>query len=145
VALPLEKLGTTYPPRTALIDPDRARQYAAATNDHNPAYEAGKPESEPAGEDGARAARSAAPRAGSTALVAPPVFGVVPTWDCLGQAIELVPPEVAANVFPGNDVVTEVYEATALVTPTVEGASAYVFEASSQGAVVVKNGLAEVV
>jgi hypothetical protein len=102
VALPLEKLGSTYPPRTALIDPDRARQYAAATNDHNPAYEAGK--------------------------VAPPVFGVVPTWDCLGQAIELVPPE-----------------ATAPVTPTAEGAAAYVFEASSQGAVVVKNGLAEVV
>jgi acyl dehydratase len=285
VALPLEMLGTTYPPRTTPIDADRARQYAAATNDPNPAYEAGK--------------------------VAPPVFGVVPTWECLGQAIELVPPEVAmfvvhgeqdmhfhqplvpgrsitsvsqpfsvrvggsgtrytvtvassdtetgepvltqfftlfirgmvdgesggpdkpahdfpeearsravgehavhvdddqtyryrdasgdlmpihvddelarsvglpgiiahglctmamcsqsvittvagddptrlrrlavrfaANVFPGNDVVTQVYEATASMSPTVEGATVYVFEATSQGAVVVKNGLAEVV
>ena len=51
----------------------------------------------------------------------------------------------AANVFPGNDVVTDVYEAGASATPMVEGASVYVFEAISQGAVVVKNGLAEVV
>ena len=51
----------------------------------------------------------------------------------------------AANVVPGNDVLTEVYEAGASATPTVEGASVYVFEATSQGAVVVKNGLAEVV
>ena len=285
MALPLEKLGTTYPARTTPIDADRARSYAAATNDPNPAYEAGK--------------------------VAPPVFGVVPTWECLGQAVELVPPDVAmfvvhgeqdmhfhqplvpgrsitsvsqpysvrvggsgtrytvtvassdtetgepvltqfftlfirgmvdgasggpdkpahdfpdearshkvgehavhvdddqtyryrdavrrpdahsrrrrargsvglpgiiahglctmamcsqsvvttvaggdptrlrrlavrfaANVVPGNDVLTEVYEAGASATPTVEGASVYVFEATSQGAVVVKNGLAEVV
>jgi len=51
----------------------------------------------------------------------------------------------AANVFPGNDVVTEIYEAGASATPTVEGGSVYVFEATSQGAVVVRNGLAEVV
>lgn len=31
------------------------------------------------------------------------------------------------------------------MTPTVDGARVYVFEATSQGAVVVKNGLAEVV
>jgi acyl dehydratase len=285
MALPLEKLGTTYPPRTALIDPDRAKEYAAATNDPNPAYDAGK--------------------------VAPPVFGVVPTWGSLTQAVELLPPEAAmfvvhgeqdmhfhqplepgrsitsvsqpyavrvggsgtrytvtiastdtefgepvltqfvtvfirgmvdgasggpdkpshdfpeearsrkvgeravhvdddqtyryrdasgdmmpihvdeelarsvglpgiiahglctmamcsqsvittvagddptrlrrlavrfaANVFPGNDVVTEIYDGAGSVTPTVGGGSAYVFEATSQGAVVVKNGLAEVV
>jgi hypothetical protein len=71
VALPLEKLGTSYPPRTTPIDADRARRYAAATN--------------------------------------------------------------------------EVYEAGASTTRTVEGASLYVFEATSQGAVVVKHGLAEVV
>jgi hypothetical protein len=41
--------------------------------------------------------------------------------------------------------VTDVYDAGALATPMVEGASVYVFEAISQGAVVVKNGLAEVV
>ena len=69
MALPLEKLGTTYPPRTTPIDADRARRYAAAG----------------------------------------------------------------------------VYEAGASTTPTVEGASVYVFEATSQGAVVVKHGLAEVV
>lgn len=40
---------------------------------------------------------------------------------------------------------TEVYEAGASMTPTVEGATASVFESTSQGAVVVKNGLAEVV
>ena len=32
-----------------------------------------------------------------------------------------------------------------VATPTVEGASVYAFEATSQGAVVIKNGLAEVV
>jgi hypothetical protein len=32
MALPLEKLGSTHPPRTALIDPERAKQYATATN-----------------------------------------------------------------------------------------------------------------
>jgi acyl dehydratase len=76
MALPLEKLGTTYPPRTALIDPDRARRYAAASNDPNPAYESGK--------------------------VAPPVFGVVPTWECLTQAVELVPPEAAMFIVHGE-------------------------------------------
>ena len=76
MALPLEKLGTTYPARTTPIDADRARSYAAATNDPNPAYEAGK--------------------------VAPPVFGVVPTWECLGQAVELVPPDVAMFVVHGE-------------------------------------------
>jgi acyl dehydratase len=99
VALPLEKLGSTYPPRTALIDPDRARQYAAATNDHNPAYEAGK--------------------------VAPPVFGIIAHGLCTmamcsqsvittvaGEDPTRVPRlavRFAANVLPGNDVVTEVY------------------------------------
>jgi acyl dehydratase len=51
----------------------------------------------------------------------------------------------AANVFPGNDVVTRVHQAGPSMTPTVDGARVYVFEATSQGAVVVKNGLAEVV
>lgn len=55
--LPLEKLGTRYESRTSVIDADRAKAYAAATNDDNPAYESGK--------------------------YTPPVFGVVPTWDAL--------------------------------------------------------------
>ena len=144
MALPLEKLGTTYPPRTALIDPDRARQYAAATNDHNPAYEAGK-RAEPAGRTGP-SGRSAAPRAGSTALVAPPCSASCPrgtAWDRRSSWCR--PGRHVRRARRAGHVVTEVYEATALVTPTVEGAAAYVFEASSQGAVVVKNGLAEVV
>ena len=57
MALPIEKLGTTYDERTDTIDPERAKAYAAATNDDNPAYESGK--------------------------YAPPVFGVVPTWEAM--------------------------------------------------------------
>jgi N-terminal half of MaoC dehydratase len=129
VALPLEKLGTTYPPRTTPIDADRARSYAAATNDPNPAYEAGKG--------------------------APPVFGVVPTWECLGQAVELVPPEVAMFdvhgeqdmhfhqlLVRGRSITSRCLERRWRRTAPP---AAYVFEATSQGAVVVKNGLAEVV
>ena len=41
MALPIEKLGTTYDAGTATIDAERAKQYAAATNDDNPAYESG--------------------------------------------------------------------------------------------------------
>lgn len=67
MALPAEKLGTEYEERTAVIDPDRAKAYAAATNDDNPAYESGK--------------------------YAPPVFGVVPTWEAMGLAVgDVVPP-----------------------------------------------------
>jgi acyl dehydratase len=76
MALPLDRLGTTYEPRTDRIDPERAQQYAAATNDANPAYTAGK--------------------------VSPPVFGVVPTWECLAQAVELVPPEAAMFILHGE-------------------------------------------
>jgi acyl dehydratase len=68
VALPLEKLGTRYESRTATIDVDRARVYAAATNDSNPAY--------------------------LTGLLAPPVFVVVPTWDAMMVALhDVVPAE----------------------------------------------------
>jgi acyl dehydratase len=77
VALPLDKLGTTYEPRTSTIDADRARAYAAATNDDNPAYVEGK--------------------------VAPPVFGVVPTWECFGQAVgDVVPGEAAMFIVHGE-------------------------------------------
>jgi acyl dehydratase len=75
--LPIEKLGTTYEPRTTVIDGARAQQYAAATNDDNPAYTAGK--------------------------VAPPVFGVVPTWDAIGAAAaEIVPAEAAMFIVHGE-------------------------------------------
>ena len=77
MALPLDKLGTTYEPLTSVIDGDRARAYAAATNDDNPAYTAGK--------------------------VAPPVFGVVPTWGAFGQAVgDVVPPEAAMFIVHGE-------------------------------------------
>ena len=77
MALPLDKLGTTYEPLTSVIDGDRARAYAAATNDDNPAYTAGK--------------------------VAPPVFGVVPTWETFGQAVgDVVPPESAMFIVHGE-------------------------------------------
>jgi acyl dehydratase len=66
VALALEKLGTRYQPRTATIDAERARAYAAATNDTNPAYASG--------------------------ACAPPVFAVVPTWDAMMVALHDVIP-----------------------------------------------------
>jgi acyl dehydratase len=51
-----------------MIEADRARAYAAATNDHNPAYLAGE--------------------------LAPPVFVVVPTWDAMMVALhDVVPAE----------------------------------------------------
>lgn len=66
MALALEKLGTRYEARTATIDVDRSRAYAAATNDPNPAYAAGD--------------------------LAPPVFAVVPTWDAMMVALHDVVP-----------------------------------------------------
>ena len=68
MALPADRLGTRYEQRTAVVDPDQARAYAAATNDANPAYLSGH--------------------------VAPPVFGVVPTWEATMTALDdLVPAE----------------------------------------------------
>ena len=68
MALPLQKLGTRYEARTATIDADRARAYAAATNDVNPAYLSG--------------------------ALAPPIFAVVPTWDAMMVALhDVVPAE----------------------------------------------------
>ena len=63
----LDTLGAR-PPRIVTVDPDQVLAYAAATNDGNPAYLAGK--------------------------FAPPVFGVVPAWDPLIAAVfDVVPPE----------------------------------------------------
>src|SRR5205814_9125157 len=77
MALPVEKLGTTYDVGTAVIDPDRAKKYAAATNDDNPAYESGK--------------------------YAPPVFGVVPTWDALGEvAVDMIPADALMMIVHGE-------------------------------------------
>jgi acyl dehydratase len=77
VALPLDYLGKTTHPFTAILDPDRARAYAAATNDDNPAYTAGK--------------------------YAPPVFAVVPTWEVMGAAITgMFPPESVMMIVHGE-------------------------------------------
>ena len=77
MALPVDKLGTTYDERTATLDPDRAKAYAAATNDDNPAYEAGK--------------------------YAPPVFGVVPTWEAMGLAVtDVVSPGAMMMIVHGE-------------------------------------------
>jgi acyl dehydratase len=75
--LPIEKLGTRYEPDTTVIDPDRAKAYAAATNDDNPAYESGK--------------------------YAPPVFGVVPTWSqLLVASADVIPPEALMMIVHGE-------------------------------------------
>ncbi len=75
--LPTEKLGTIYPEVRATIDPERAKQYAAATNDPNPAYASG--------------------------AMAPPVFGVVPTWDAIGLAVsDVVPAESLMMIVHGE-------------------------------------------
>jgi acyl dehydratase len=77
MALPIEKLGTRYDPITAQIDPARAKQYAAATNDDNPAYESGK--------------------------YAPLVFGVVPVWGQLMVAsADVIPPEALMFIVHGE-------------------------------------------
>jgi acyl dehydratase len=77
MALPVEKLGTTYAERIDTIDADRTRAYAAATNDDNPAYESGK--------------------------YAPPVFGVVPTWEAMGLAVaDVVPADALMMVVHGE-------------------------------------------
>ncbi len=77
MTLPLDKLGTTYGPAITVIEADKARAYAAATNDANPAYEAGK--------------------------VAPPVFGVVPVWPTMFEAVgAVVPPEAAMFIVHGE-------------------------------------------
>src|SRR6476469_5033319 len=77
MALPVEKLGTVYEERTATLDPDRVKAYAAATNDDNPAYESGK--------------------------FAPPVFGVVPTWAAMGLAVaDVVPSESMMMIVHGE-------------------------------------------
>lgn len=73
MAIVVRGIGTSRDSAPAVLDPDRARAYAAATNDATPAYESG-------------------------ALV-PPVFGVVPTWGAtMGVLGELVPPDFMAKV-----------------------------------------------
>ena len=77
MALDIAKLGKTYDELTEVIDGDRAKAYAAATNDDNPAYTSGK--------------------------YAPPVFAVVPAWAALGLAVgDVIPPDVLMMVVHGE-------------------------------------------
>ena len=77
MALPTEKLGTTWSVEAEPVDADRARAYAAATNDLNPAYMSG--------------------------ALAPPVFGVVPTWRAMSDALtSMVPPEAFLMIVHGE-------------------------------------------
>ena len=77
MALPVDKLGKAYDEQTATLDPERVKAYASATNDDNPAYESGK--------------------------YAPPVFGVVPTWDAmLLAAADIIPPEAMMMIVHGE-------------------------------------------
>ncbi len=77
MALPLEKLGAAYDIGAVTIDKDRSVAYALATNDLNPLYLSGQ--------------------------FAPPVFGVVPTWEALTLAMEdLVPREALLMVVHGE-------------------------------------------
>jgi acyl dehydratase len=77
MALPLEKLGKEYDPKVEVVDPDRAKAYAAATNDDNPAYTSGK--------------------------YAPPVFGVVPTWGSMLDVVaDVVPADALMMIVHGE-------------------------------------------
>jgi acyl dehydratase len=76
MALDTSKIGSRFPDHTVTIDGERAKAYAAATNDDNPAYESGK--------------------------YVPPVFGVVPTWDSVIEAASLIPPEAMGMVVHGE-------------------------------------------
>lgn len=74
--LDLEKFGTEFPAKVATIDADRAKAYAAATNDPNEAYTSGR--------------------------LVPPVFAVVPAFEVVGEAAAVAPPEALAMLLHGE-------------------------------------------
>ncbi|HUR18739.1 MAG TPA: MaoC/PaaZ C-terminal domain-containing protein [Acidimicrobiales bacterium] len=77
MGLASQKVGTRYDDSVEVVDPVRARAYAAATNDENPAYRTGG--------------------------FVPPVFGAVPTWTALGVALtDLVPAEARMRIVHGE-------------------------------------------
>ena len=101
------KLGTVYPELTEDIDGDRAKAYAAATNDDNPAYTSGK--------------------------YAPPVFAVVPAWAAMGTAVgDVVPSEALMMVVHGEQ---DMHFAKPLVpgTQLKTAAEAYSINVGSSG------------
>jgi acyl dehydratase len=72
MGLPTEKLGAKFETRPEVIDGERAKAYARATNDENPAYASGK--------------------------LAPPVYGAIPTWQAMVAAMEGVIPAEAKEM-----------------------------------------------
>ncbi|MCL4449413.1 MAG: MaoC family dehydratase N-terminal domain-containing protein [Actinobacteria bacterium] len=106
MALAVEKLGTVYPEKVEVIDPNRAKAYALATNDDIPAYLEGK--------------------------YAPPVFGVVAAWSGLGYAVgDVVPAEsllmlvhgehdmhFSRPLIPGRSLTTQAEAFSIRVSPT---------------------------
>jgi len=73
----IEKLGESTDGAAFKVEADRAKAYAAATNDPIPADRSGE--------------------------VAPPVFAIVPVWDTMiGAMAGVVPPEVVAMVVHGE-------------------------------------------
>lgn len=76
MALTLPELGTTHEQRH-LIEASRTMAYAAATNDENPAYWTGR--------------------------CAPPIYGVVASWEAITQAVEdVVPSQARAMIVHGE-------------------------------------------
>ena len=77
--LDIAKVGSSHGPDTAVVDPERARAYAAATNDDLDVYESGP--------------------------WVPPVFAVVPTWPTMMAAVlDVVPrPALAMLVHLAQD------------------------------------------
>ena len=77
MAVDVGRPGPRYGGGAAAVDRDRARAYAAATNDDNPAYESGG--------------------------AVPPVFGVVASWPALVEAVsDLIPSEAQALIVHGE-------------------------------------------
>lgn len=73
----VDMVGVRFPERVATVDPERARAYAEATNDANPAYASGR--------------------------WAPPVFAVVPAWESLMEAVTgTAPPESLPRLLHGE-------------------------------------------
>ena len=77
MAVDTSKLGQTSQPHEFMVEPERAAQYADATNDPNPRYRDGE--------------------------LAPPVFGVVPAFDVLvANSAGMIPPEYLGFIVHGE-------------------------------------------
>lgn len=77
MTLAMAQLGTVHEGQHQLIDPGRIKAFAGATNDDNPAYWSGK--------------------------YAPPIFGVVPSWEPIRSAVaDMVPRQAMGMIVHGE-------------------------------------------